>query len=501
MKRTLLTLLAAGCIGMLSAQDIRYDIQKSEIFETDVNYSSMASVAEDEDGGLTIAYKTDRGYTFQKYSSDMKLIKEQELKLKDREVINVIVNNEKAIVVDFTYNKKAKGYVCSASSASVSDLVFTTQELFTVPAIKHPEINFRIGTVVYQGSSMATMHISKDKKAFAIYADIDDALDENDYRKLAVFNSDLELTYEHLFENEAKNLTYAYQNLEVTETGTYLLAKVYARSPRNTNTADKYKFYYEMLMLDTNGYKKQLFDTEKLLAKNIRIVPKENALCCVGFYSNYGGMRAEGICYYDLDPVTLDIRMQKFHPFTTQLLIDKFGQEKKQGLPNLEMNSIFLTENNTIIINAEEIENGSIQNKNLWHFDDIVIAALDNNGDLLWTRGINKEQWMEGTTRYLSYTSALAGNNTYFFFNSGEKPKDLGRGRIEFGYRNTYAANLNMIRVNPQGQMDFKEILPFKENEIPFMTAIGLISKKGDMIYFLGEKDKKKQLIKVSILN
>ena len=501
MRHTILTVLLAACIGTLSAQDIRYDIQKSEIFETDVNYSSMASVAEDDEGGLTMAYKTDKGYTFQKYNGEMQLVKEQELKLRDRDVINVIINNEKAIVVDFTYNKKAKAYICSASVAAVSDLAFTTQELFTVPAAKSVPINFRIGSSVSEGTNFATLLTDKDKLVFAVYVDIDDPLDENDSRKLAVYNTNLELTYEHPFANEGKKFTYAYQNLEVTETGTYLLAKVYTRFPANTKAAEKYKYYYEMLMLDENGYKKQLFDTEKLLAKNLRIVPKENAVCCTGFYSNYGGMRAEGVCYYDMDPVTLDIRVQKFHPFSKQLLLDKFGQDIKQGLPNLEMNSVFLTPDNNIIINAEEIDNGSVQNRNILHFDDIVTAALDANGDLLWTRGINKEQWMEGTTRYLSYTSAVAGENTYFFFNSGEKPKDLGRGRIEFGHRNTYTANLNIIRVNQQGQMDFKEILPSKDSQIPFMTAIGLVSKKGDMIYFLGEKDKKKQLLKVSIIN
>ena len=62
-------------------------------------------------------------------------------------------------------------------------------------------------------------------------------------------------------------------------------------------------------------------------------------------------------------------------------------------------------------------------------------------------------------------------------------------------------SNLNLVKVNKQGDIVFKEILATKDNSIPFMTATGLVSKKGDMVYFLGERDDKKQLIKVSILN
>lgn len=503
MKRNLLSVLLACCFGMLQAQDIRYDIQKSEVFEMDIRYSALTSVAEDDEGGLTMAYKTDNGYLFQQYSSSMHLIRQHEQKMKDQKVINVMVNNDKAIIVGLAYNKKARAYVCTATTASVSDFKFTAQELFKIPAEDPFEINFRMGNVIYEGMSFITVLPNKDKSAFAVYVDIDAATDEGDMRKLTIYDTNLATKFENEYPNDDKSLAFSYQDIEVAPHGgaAYCLGKVYQRVSRNSNSTDKFKYYYEMLMLDKEGYKKQLFDTERYLAKNLSIVLKESSLTCIGFYSNYGGLRAEGIAYYDMDPVTLDINTQNLHPFTTQLFIDKFGKEMKQGLNNLEVNSVFLTPDNTIILNAEEIESGSVQNKNLQHFSDIVTAAIDSDGNLLWSRGIKKEQLLEGGSRYLSYTSAITGGNAYFFLNTGEKPKDLGRGRIVFGKKNAEVSNLNLVKVNKQGDIEFKEILATKDNSIPFMTATGLVSKKGDMVYFLGERDDKKQLIKVSILN
>ena len=44
-----------------------------------------------------------------------------------------------------------------------------------------------------------------------------------------------------------------------------------------------------------------------------------------------------------------------------------------------------------------------------------------------------------------------------------------------------------------------QEILDDKENDVPFMVANGAISKKGEAVYFIGRKSKKKQLLKVTI--
>ena len=248
-----------------------------------------------------------------------------------------------------------------------------------------------------------------------------------------------------------------------------------------------------------------MFDTDEYFAASLKTIVFEDRLTCIGFYSERNNNRYKGISYYELDPKTLAIRKTKLNPFTEQFIIDKYGKDKDKELKNLSFRKIIITSSNEIIFNAEEFyivtnyvstPQGSYTTTS-YHYDDIVSAKLSTSGDIVWARNINKRQATGGDSSYISYTSTAKGNDAYFFINTGEKVKKLKNDRIQFGQTSTKHSNLNVIRVNQNGDFDYSELLDDKDNEVPFMVSDGAIS--GNSVFFIGRKGKKKQLLKITI--
>ena len=231
----------------------------------------------------------------------------------------------------------------------------------------------------------------------------------------------------------------------------------------------------------------------------------QDRLTCIGFYSDRNDNRFKGISYYELDPTTLAIKKSKFNPFTEQFMIDKYGKDKDKELKNLRFKRLIITPDNEIILNAEEYyvtvhstytPQGSYTYY-VYHYDDIVSAKIGKAGDIVWARNINKRQDATAPNPYFSYTSTAKGSDAYFFINTGEKVRKIRRDRIEFKEASAKRSNLNVIRINSNGDFDYTEVLDDKDNEVPFMVANGELS--GDSVFILGQKGKKKQLLKLTL--
>ena len=138
-----------------------------------------------------------------------------------------------------------------------------------------------------------------------------------------------------------------------------------------------------------------------------------------------------------------------------------------------------------------------MQTRTIYHYDDIVSAKINSAGDIVWARNINKRQATSGDESYISYTSTVKGDDTFFFINTGEKVKKLSKDRIQFGQTSTKKSNFNVIKITPNGDFDYQELLDDKDNEVPFMVSNGAIS--GNSVYFVGRKGKKKQILKVTL--
>lgn len=519
MKKNLLVLFAGLCMVTASAQkghktetapEIPFQIKKSEVFKDEYKHSTIISVDEDSQGGTIVvrsyaggAWSGAHGYYFERYDANLKLVKEHEYELKRGMVIGTMVNGDKITIVDFNFDKDQQMFICTANVATVNEFKFTPTELFRFQKKDIKKGWFERG---FDNDHMANMLVNEDKSAFAISVDLVDK--ESETHKLYSFDNNLRLKIDHTFKREIRDRRFVYENIDVSKDGNtlYLLGKVYTDEAKKKKDGGKYQ--YELSRITASDSKTRAFDTDEHFAAALKTIFKGDKIGCVGFYSDRKDSRFKGLCYFEMDPVTLDVKTQKFNPFTQQFMIDKYGKDKDKELKNISFRDWFLTPNNEIVFNAEEFYitthyvstgNGGGYTRTIYHYDDIVSAKLSDAGDLVWARNINKRQATSGDDDYISYTSMVKGAHSYFFINAGEKVKKLSKDRIQFGQTSTKRSNLNIIRVNENGDFDYQEILDDKDNEVPFQVANGAISRTGDAIYFMGRKGKKKQLLKVMI--
>jgi len=516
MKKKLLCFAFALLSTISFAQQIPFKIQKSDVFKDEYKHSSISLVEDDGKGGVIIirsyaggAFSSGVGYYFEHYDADLKLIKDYEYELKyskairQSSVLGVIMDDNKVNIIDFVYEKDQKAYICSALSSSIDNFNFTKTELFRINSEEIKQFGF-FSSAGFDGDSGANMIINEDKSAFAITVDIKDKNTET--HRLFLFDKSLNKNIDHTFKRDIKDKKFKYENIDVSKDGKtiYLLGKVYTDEKKNKKEGGKYQ--YELTRVTNNSEKTQVFDTEEHFAASLQPIIFEDRLTCIGFYSDKKDYQFKGICYFELDPTTLNVKKSKYNPFTEQFIIDKYGKEKDKELKNLDFRKIIIAQNGDILFNAEEYymtshymatPNGGGTWRYIFHYDDIVSARINPNGEIVWARNINKRQSTSGDNSYISYTSTAVGNDAYFFINAGEKVKKLSNDRIQFGQTSAKKSNLNIIRVNEKGDFDYQEILDDKDNEVPFMVSNGILS--GDSVFFIGRKGKKKQILKVTL--
>lgn len=514
MKKLLCLLILLASAGY--SQTIDCKLQKSAVFKDEYRRSTIVSVDEDDKGGVVIArvytgglFNMPKGYYFEHYDSNMKLLKDYDYELKDGYVLGVVVDGDKVHIIEFAYDKKAKEYSCNASTASMKDFKFVTKELFS---LKSDEVNNGISWFGGTGDSdtWASMVINSDKTAFGISIDLEGDSKNGEMHRVYVYDKSLNLKIDHTFKKSIKDRKFTVQGFDISQDGTtaYLLGK--AKTKESGKKKEGGKYQYELTRITNSDSKTQVFDTKDHYAASLKAVFKKDRIACVGFYSDRNDSRFKGLCYFDLDPVTLDIKTSKFNPFSEQFMIDKYGKDKDKELKNVVFRDLFLTPANEIVFNAEEFyitvhyssgaNGGASTATYVYHYDDIVSAKLADNGDLIWARNINKRQSTGGASfDYVSYTSLTKGDETYFFINSGDKVSKLSNDRIQFNGRSAKRSNLNVIRISQNGDFDYKELIDDKDTEVPFMVGNGAVTKQGNSIYFIGRRGSKKQLLKISL--
>ncbi len=522
-------ILYCVAIAMLSwhsfAQDIPVNVTKSDLFKDEYKNSNIELVENDGSGGVLIVrsyaggiFSSGRGYYFEHYDSNLKLLKEYEYQSKQKKgdkktygsIIGIISNGQEINMIEYLYDKTEKAYICNSLTSNINDFNFTTKELFRVgfekvdKGVKVSFFGIGSGMGNYDNDSGAKMIINEDRSAFAITIDILDKANET--HKLYLYDKALNQKIDHTFKRDIKDKKFVYENIDVSKDGNtlYLLGKV--RTDEAKKKKDGGRYQYELTRITKTDSKTQVFDTDEHYAASLKTIIFQDRLTCVGFYSDRNDNRFKGISYFELDPVSLAIKKSKYNPFTEQFMIDKYGKNKDKELKNVTFKKMIITPQNEIILNAEEYyittvttysQQGGSRTYYIYHYDDIISARIGASGDIVWARNINKRQDAGAPNPYFSYTSTAKGTDAYFFINTGEKVRKIRRDRIEFKEASAKRSNLNIIRINENGDFDYREVLDDKDNEVPFMVANGEMSD--DSVFFLGQKGKKKQILKLTL--
>ncbi|MEN9337353.1 MAG: hypothetical protein RLZZ500_2340 [Bacteroidota bacterium] len=516
MKNRLLFLLFSLVTVFSSAQEFKFNWNKSEIFKDEFKYSFMYHAENDGKGGVVMVrsyygghFSNGYGYYFEHYDASMKLIKEYDFNpkadknIKDCKVIGMIGDGNEIHAILFQYNKSEGAYQCIAMSASINTFEFKTRELFR---LESKEVK-KFSLFSFSGNdndSGAEMIVNQDKNAFAVTVDIKNK--DNETHKIFLFDNHLNKKIEHVFQKEIKDRKFIYENIDVSKDGQamYILGKLYSDEAKKKKEGARYE--YEITRITNDSEISKIIETDVYFAPNLKAIAFQDRIACIGFYSERKDSRFKGICYFDLDPTSLTLKTSKFNPFTEQFMIDKYGENKDKELKNLSFRNILITPTNDIIFNAEEFYEttysvmngkGGMSTRYVYHYDDIVCAKLNTQGDLVWARNINKRESTTGSSAFISYCTNAIGNDVYFYVNAGENIRNLGQDRIQFIQTRANRANLFVIKINENGGVTYGKVLDDQNNEVPFMVSDGVFS--GRSVFMLGQSGKKKQLLKVSI--
>lgn len=522
MKRITLIILLLLSISSFG-QDI--SIVKSEIFKDSKKRSSLEYSLEDNNGGLVIirAYyggliKLLKGYYIQHFDSNLKLLKEIEYKINYSQIKNAFIKDNRLHLIE--YKLENEKVVFNAVSANLDDFEFSSREIFSLSSDEQHKDIVKVNNIfsllnelsLYDRDHTGEVVLSKNNNYFVINFDINNK--DKETHKVIVFNNEFEKVYEQIIEKDIKDKYFEYNSIDVDDNdGTiYFLGKSYENETKKSKKDGKINYHFELYKVNSEGQKNISFKNEDKFISSLKLIKYKNELICVGFYGVKEEDKINGVSVFNINAETLAVENKKFIPFSEQFLTDKYGnQERKKkrksekGIKNIDFKDSFIMSNGDIVINAEESyvithtrfsSNGGTKTTSTVHYDDIISLRIDKDGKLKWARNINKSQTGEETS---SYTTIVVGDNSYFFINCADEIKKLSAGRIAFKKTSANRSNLYVIRIDKNGEFDYKKLIDDKDSEVYYKVNNGSINLDKQTVILIGKKKKKSRVIKLKI--
>lgn len=511
-KITLLLFLAiSGGEAFAQQNNISYTV--GETFNDKHKYSNLLSIAGDGNGGTVVVRSyfsgivlKPKGYLVEHYNSDLELITEYNYKLKDANFVEAYVKNGQAYLLFLEYNYAKSAYEYIVHRSPFTSFNFTTEVLLSIASdpVEEPLDRNYYNRNFASGFTTSVL-FNDDKSAFAITTHFKKR-SENKHA-IHVFDAGLRKLMEHDFSDEVEEKNYAFENIVFSDDlkDVYLLGKAYFKKKRFA--AKERKFQYELVRLSDTGKSIRAFDTPGKYPEALKPIFNENELLCVGFYADRRDNRYNGIAYYKLDSRSLNIQTEKYNPFSEQFMTDKFGTGDEREITNLVFKGTDITRDGDVLFNAEEyFTSNSVQSNSSggrvmitrYHYNDIVSAKLNADGDVIWARNINKTEVTQGDGAYTSYSSYTKGDDTYFFISTAsENPQQISAERIMFKQGLSRNRNIFLIKLDVNGHMTFEKAIDSKEVRLPLMVSRPLQHHTADQLMFYAKRGNKKQLVEV----
>lgn len=519
--------------NFLFAQNLNFTLQRSKEFEVDYKDSDVALIKEFGKNDLVVvrsylgrSFSNLNGFYIEHFDANLKSKSNFEFRFnrtkdqKNGTIIGVTTVEQNIVIIEIFYDSKQKQSICQANIIG-QDYKITTKELFR---LSNEEVSKYGNLALDHNAYIQSRSVWENQTTNDIYSEyengqyinfneypsnfflrtnanslsiiIDFYNDESKNLKIYTFDNELNKKFETDFKKEVKDKDYIYQTIQLDPNSDtfYLLAKSYSDELKKKKEGGKYDF--ELTKITKNNQKSTLIQTNENHINRLKLVFNNDKIIGIGFYSKENENRFRGICYYSFNSNQLESINSKINPFTEQFLMDKYGKVKNKELKDLTFKNVYFS-NNDLFFDAEEQYINSNQYGTFTCYADIVCAKLNENGDLVWARNINKSQGTKDDESFISYTSENKNGLSYFFINTGEKINKISNGRIEFTQTRKNKSNLNVIWVNSEGNFEYKELLDDENSAVPFMISKGTLIDNA--VIFHGKKGKSNQLLKIAL--
>ncbi|WP_273568879.1 hypothetical protein [Maribacter halichondriae] len=515
LRKSLTTLFFLVAFIAPKAQEIPVKHTLGEKYSDRYKYSNLLTISDNEKGGTVLvrAYFTGmilrpKGYFIETYDENLQLVSEYNYKLKNANFVDGYVRNGQIYLLFLDYNYDSLSYEYIVHRSPMDEISFTTETILSIPS---DEVREPLDRNYYNRnftSGFTTSVLFDDaKSAFVISAHFKKG--KNNQHFIYLFNSSLKKVITHDFSAEVEEKNYSFENIAFSKDlqKAYIVGKAYFKKKRFQAT--ERKFQYEMIQISSSGAKIQTFDDPGKYSEALKPVFAGDKLLCLGFYADRKDNRYNGLSYFELDPNSLAIKSKKYNPFSAQFMMDKFGREDDKEIKNLVFKNVAVTNDGSILYNAEEyFVTTSVQSNSSggrvkverFHHNDIVSAKLSASGDVAWIRNINKAEVTQGDGAYASYSSISKDGKTYFFISTAsENPQLLSGERLLFKQGLSRNRNVFVIQLDKAGKISFEKLIDDKDARLPLMVSTPLINDSNDNLLFYAKRGTKKQLVRVAI--
>jgi len=509
-----IALLCIAFMGMLaSAQKMPVSYEFGEKYDDRYRYSNLMTIDEDGDGGyiLVRAYYQGlilkpKGYLIEHYNSNLELVNEFNYKIKGLDFVDGFLKNGQLNLLFLNYNYDRGEYEYWVHRSPIFNYNFTTEKLLSIAS---EEVNEPVNKNYYNrnfSSGFTTAILFNEQKSgFIISTHHKKGKEEKHI--IHLYDTSLKKRFEYDFSAEIEEKNYAFENVTFSPDLqiAYIVGKAYFKKKRFQ--VDERKFQYELIKLTQNSSQTQSFVDPGKYPEALYPILLKNRLVCVGFYADRKDNRYNGIAYFDLDAQSLDIRSNRYNPFSQQFMDDKFGREEDKDIKNLIFKGVEVTPKEEIFFNAEEYfvtssmeSTGAGQRLKIerYHYNDIVSVKLSPEGNMEWARNINKTEVTQGDGAYASYSSYCKDGKSYFFIcTAADNPQLINNERLIFKQGLSRNRNVFLISLDENGVMNYEKIIDQQEARLPFMVSMPLKDAQENKMLFYAKRGGKKQLVKV----
>jgi len=499
-------------------------IEKSDIIKQEKKNTNLEFSESDGNGGVIVVKsikklfnKYAKSYKIEHYNANLQLVKSVSIENKRGFINDILIKDGTINLFQFQSDKKTKALLVNVLSASVEELNFKSNTLFTLDRKMFKKyFKFYLGVFSFDNGmnqedmdSFGMITFSNEKKYFSLSFDIKNK--EKEVHLLVVYDDDFNKIYDTIFESDIDDKFFDFKDITISnEDGTlFLLGKVFENKSTKSKKKKKTNYHYELFEIK-DGIKHQTSIKEpEIFIGSLTLLNKNKKLVLVGFYSEKNDNRYKGICRIDLND-DLTIKNKAFQPFSNQFFEDKYRKgakvrKSKKELHNLEYRSVFYDENDNVIINAEEfyITSYYVSNANgggywntTFNYDDIISVKINPKGELLWARNINKSQYNSATA---SFSAITANNKNYIFINTSDKINKMSNNRIGFTGTSAKRSNLYVIVIDEKGDFTYKKLIDDKDSKVSYKVSNGLVNIQDNSIIFLGSKKKNQRIIRLTV--
>lgn len=503
MKKILFVVIVLACQIMISQENEDFSFNKTDVFSEKFSKYLFVESFQDKKGNTGALRYFDekiyvdsknkvkgvatkkvggflRGITIQKWNDKGETIlnKTFMLNLEDKNSIGrVFYNDGRYYVFEFLRNKKNKSLDYFVNIFNDENLI-ERKEVFSVNVNKFPKKN-PSGKYGYDFDYYGYFSFSEDKSN--ILYSIDGGISSTEDHKILVFNKNLELLYNKEFKNDSEDLLCQVQDISINNEGNvYFLAK-YFKGSLSVKKKGKVNYSYKLFKINKEKEESIVLNTSNHFIPKLKLTQKGSKLVCAGFSSKKNENTKEGIAFYSVDNESMEIINSTFKSFAFSNSFQFYKDIKlNSDLSLYRFKDLVISDKGNCVFTAEEIEFTYYQDYVAHTVKDIMVVYFSIDGEIKWGRNINKENEVS--------SSPIFNNNedVYLFINTDKELKNKSKRN------NLYGVKLGKDR-------GVKKTIRLKDNSDLIFDVVGANRVDDSKIIFSGSKDKKTQLITISL--